>query len=230
MSHLNTAFIKLHREHIPIHEKVLIRHQYDYDHHMALLLYLMEQFNAGFTEGLLITMHYQHPTEHGRILKETSNMFGHGDRYGFKTRRSLWNEVTLYKHFEKHRKDLDRVSSDARKVWNIMLKYLYGIKRLDQEWKGTFPHNLTFHEKGKAKLQFHTHWIIEKKGLLYDSKEDVEEALNYYIKEKAQCASLWKPVHVQEIYDMKGIMSYLNKETKYDYMSLDPKCSRPIID
>ena len=223
------GFIKFHRDHIPIHENVYIRHQEDYDHHMALLQYLMGQFNAGFREGILVTMHYQHPTEHGWNLRETANPLGHGDRYSFKTKRSIWNEVKLYKHFEKHRNDLDQVSKDAKKVWNIMLKYLYGIKRLNQEWKGHFPHNLTFHEKGKVKLQYHTHWIIEKKGLLYDSVEHVEEILKYYIKEKAQCASLWKPVHAEEIHDMKGAMSYLNKETKYDYMSLDPRCSKPFI-
>lgn len=223
------GFIKFHRDHIPIHENVFIRHQKDYGYHMAMLHYLKNQYNAGFKEGLLITMHYQHPTEHGWNLRETAKPLGHRDRYTFKTNRSIWNEVALYRHFEKHRNDLDLISQDARKVWNIMLKYLYGIKRVNQEWKDNFPHNLTFHEKGKVKLQYHTHWIIEKKGLLYDSPESVGDVLKYYIKEKAQCASLWKPVHVERIYDMEGMMSYLNKETNYNHTSLDPICSRPFI-
>lgn len=221
--------IKLRRDHIPIHQGIKIESQMDYDIYMSMLLYLMDQVDRGFKPGYLVTWHYQHPTEHGKVIKETSRL-NSIDRLSFKTKRSLWNEVGLYNHFEKKRRDLDSVVTDTKKIKNLMLQHLYGIKRLNQEWKGNYPNLFFFHEWGKVKLQLHTHALLPSEGLNSNDIEDIRQILSTSIRNRVQCLSMWKPVHITSVHNVQGIMNYLNKETTANHIPLDFQNSNPILE
>lgn len=222
-------YIKLHRRHISINPSISIRNQEDYDYHMCMLHYLQAQMGLGFKPAYMLTMHYQHPIEHGWILRETANSYGFKDRYGFQTKRSIWNEVNLYKHFEKRRKDLDSIVKDAGHLRNLIVQRLYGISRVNQTWKAGFPNFYIFHEMGKVKLQFHTHIIIPENGLRASDENDLMDIMNTSIKKRIQCLSSWKSIHVRKIYNAWGIFSYLNKESKSQSISMDFMNSNPII-
>ena len=49
------------------------------------------------------------------------------------------------------RNDYDSLIDDTSQVKNVILKELYGIKRLNQDWKYDFPNLFFFQEKGKSK-------------------------------------------------------------------------------
>ena len=139
--------IKLHRKHIPLHPKLNIRTQKDYDYYIEVLLYLHNQLILGVEPVFMVSMHYQHPVEHTKPLKETDKPLGFGDRYGFKTIRDIWKEVPLYKYWEKKRNEEEQVIKDTKKVKCRILKKLYGIKRLNRPDKYDVPNLLFFHEK-----------------------------------------------------------------------------------
>ena len=106
--------IRLDSKHIPIHKDVLICKQEDYDYHIALLHYLYNQIDMGFEAKWLVTLHYQHPTEHAKPFKETNKPYGFGDRINFKTKTNIWYEDALYKYWDAKRKDEMQVVDDVK--------------------------------------------------------------------------------------------------------------------
>ena len=93
----------------------------------------------------LVSFHYSNDCDYIKPIKETDNKLGYKDRFGYKCFGDLWK--TNYNN--KKRENLDKIYKDARQIKNIVLKYLYNIKRLNQVWKYEFPNILFFHELGK---------------------------------------------------------------------------------
>ena len=105
----------------------------------------------GFDPKWMISFHYYHPVEQGTLIKETDKPLDFGDRYCFKTKRDIWKEVPYYDYLVKRRNTEEKIYEDASQIKNVILKDLYGIKRLNQKWKYEFPNLFFFHEKGKPK-------------------------------------------------------------------------------
>jgi hypothetical protein len=196
---------------------------------MEVLLYLQNQLLLGVEPKYMVSMHYQHPVEHTKPLKETNKPYGFGDRYGFKTMRNIWNEVPLYKYWEKRRNEEEQVIIDTKKVKCRILKKLYGIKRLDRTDKYEFPNLLFFHEKGKTKLQYHTHILLPSKNLLSNDILELIDIFNTSIRNETKCISKWKHIDITEVLTPNKIIGYLNKETNATNISFDFYNSHPII-
>ena len=220
--------IRLHRNHIPLHRKLCITKQSDYDYYIAMLHYLRNQIDMGFKPRWLITLHYQHPTEHAKPFKETNNHLGFKDRINFKTKRNIWYEDALYKYWDAKRNDAIQIEQDVLKLKSRILRYFFKVKRLDRCDKYDFPNIYFFNEKGKAKQKFHTH-IVLPDALCYNTKEEMHEVFNTTIRNRLTSASTWQPIDVSEINSMYDIFGYLNKETKSNFLAYDFINSIPII-
>ena len=221
--------IKLHRKHIPLHPKLNIRTQKDYDYYIEVLLYLHNQLILGVEPVFMVSMHYQHPVEHTKPLKETDKPLGFGDRYGFKTIRDIWKEVPLYKYWEKKRNEEEQVIKDTKKVKCRILKKLYGIKRLNRPDKYDVPNLLFFHERGKTKLQYHTHILLTGKNLLTNDTNELLDIFHTSIRKETKCLSRWKHIDVEPVETPYNVIGYLNKETHSSHISFDFYNSIPIV-
>ena len=184
-------------------------------------LFLDNQLKLGFKPKWFITYHYHHPSETVRQIRETNNPFGFQDRIGFKAYGDMWNQVSSYNNMERKRNSFDSLIEDTSQIKNCILKYLYGINRLNQEWKYEFPNLFFFHEKGKVKLQYHTHLLITEKNCKFNSIEDLYDVFNNSIRKRRRCFSKWKQIHIREIDNPKLALSYVNKQTAMEYNSLD---------
>lgn len=213
--------IRLHKNHIPIHHKVRIDSQEHYDSHIQLLLYLNKQLDLGFTPNMMITYHLKHPAERLKARRETNNPLGFQDRIGFTSGGSLWNQVGYDNYITRRRNDEFDTAVDTAVVKNLILKYLYGVKRSNQHWKYTIPPMMFVMEKGKSKLQYHIHMLIPAKGLIVDSIDDAKEVLNTSVRKRARCLSHWKKIDVKKIENPSSAVSYLAKETNWNHCSLD---------
>ena len=167
----------------------------------------------------LISFHYSNDTDYIKPIKETDNDFGYKDRFGYKCFGDLWK----HNYNNKKRENIDHIYKDSRQIKNIVLKYLYDIKRLNQTWKYTFPNVLFFHEMGKVKLQYHTHLILPE-TTLYNTEEELKDVFNTAVRERSKCISKWKKIDVEEIEpdDKYSVIGYLNKETTSKHLSFDP--------
>ena len=221
--------IKLHRKHIPLHPKLNIRTQKDYDYYIEVLLYLHNQLILGVEPVFMVSMHYKHPVEHTKPLKETDKPLGFGDRYGFKTIRDIWKEVPLYKYWEKKRNEEEQVIKDTKKVKCRILKKLYGIKRLNRPDKYDVPNLLFFHERGKTKLQYHTHILLTGKNLLTNDTNELLDIFHTSIRQETKCLSRWKHIDVKPVETPYNVIGYLNKETHSSHISFDFYNSNPIV-
>ena len=221
--------IKLHRKHIPLHPKLNIRTQKDYDYYIEVLLYLHNQLILGVEPVFMVSMHYQHPVEHTKPLKETDKPLGFGDRYGFKTIRDIWKEVPLYKYWEKKRNEEEQVIKDTKKVKCRILKKLYGIKRLNRPDKYDVPNLLFFHERGKTKLQYHTHILLTGNNLLTNDTNELLDIFHTSIRQETKCLSRWKHIDVKPVETPYNVIGYLNKETHSSHISFDFYNSNPIV-
>jgi hypothetical protein len=146
----------------------------------ATLDFVTNQIDCGFNPKFMITYHYRHPSEFGWRVIENVDTFS--SKWGFKGKKSLWNEVSSYNYYEKRRACEDSTSEDASQVKNVILKYFWGIKRPNQTWKYKFPPMLFFHEMGKTKLQYHTHLLLPELPDRFNSKVVLEDEWNGYIK------------------------------------------------
>lgn len=219
--------IRLHKNHQPVHKNRVIETQKEYDNYMAMLNYIINQVELGFSPMFLVSLHYNNPSDYYKTTKETNNPLGHKDRYGPKTKLPLSLTSSWDKFIEKNRRDIDATTKNARKVLNLILKILYGVKRLNRPDKFKFPNILVFHELGKYRLQYHTHILLPQCGL---TANEIEDIFNTSIKKRCKCLSITKRIDVKDVkYDSKGILAYLNKETNADYSALDPINSIPII-
>mgnify|MGYP003152678639 CR=1 FL=1 len=212
--------IKLNRNHTTINPKVCLNTQQDYENYMEVLLYLRKLLDTEVIKPRwLVTFHYSNDVDYIKPIKETDNEFGYKDRYGYRCFGDLWKQN--YK--DKRRKNIDHIYKDSRQIKNIVLKYLYNIKRLNQYWKYNFPNILFFHELGKVKLQYHTHLILPD-TTLYNTEDELRHTFNTAIKERSKSFSKWRKIDVEEIEpdDKYSVIGYLNKETTSQHLSFDP--------
>ena len=223
---MNYSSIKLDKKHQPINPSLCIHTQIDYDYYIAVLNYLYQQLDMGFKPKYLASLHYQNPAEYCKPIRETNKPLGFGDRIGFKTSIPLWNSVAWDRFIEYNRNDIDTTMKNTGKIRNLMLKYLYGIKRLDRPDKFEFPNLYFFHEKGKVGLQYHTHILIPE--CKYHISE-IEEVFNTSIRERCKCISRWKTIDITEVNSSRGVMGYVNKETSSQHTAFDFLNSIPII-
>ena len=86
---------------------------------------------------------------------------------------------------------------------------------------GQVPPMLYFHEMGKVKLQYHCHSIKTQLPKEFDDKASLEDFYNITMRNERKCFSRWKKVDVTKIYEPRGLLDYLVKETKLDKVSLD---------
>ena len=215
--------IRLSKKHIPIHKGCTIWNQDQYDNHIEMLHYLNNQINLGFNPQWMVTYHFNHPRDYCKPLKETNKPLGFQDRVGYKSGGKLWNQVKYDKYMNFRRNDYDLTVKENHHVRNLILKYLYGIKRVNQQWK--MPSIMFFIEKGKVKLQHHIHILLCGKNLLHKNKTDIEEVLNSSVRLRAKSVSNNKPVHCKKINRPFEAVSYLNKEMSGTHLSLDSQNS-----
>ena len=130
-----------------------------------------------------------------------------------------------YENLERKRNSFDSLIDDTKQVKNVILKYLYGIKRPNQVWKYKLPSMLFFHEKGKVKLQYHTHLLMEDVLPELNDISTLKEIFNTTIRKSRKCFSRWKDIHIRKIDDPMKAISYVNKETTMKHNSLDYESS-----
>ena len=181
----------------------------------------------GFEAKWLVTLHYQHPTEHAKPFKETNKPYGFGDRINFKTKRNIWFENSLYKYWDNKRKDEMQVTADVKALKNRILRYFYKVKRLDRHDKYKIPNLYFFNEKGKSKQKYHTH-IVLPNTLCYNNEEELYDVFNTTIKSRLQSVSKWNNINVCAINSVYDIFGYLNKETKSNFIAFNFMNSIPI--
>ena len=191
----------------------------------SLLEWLLQQLELGLEPKWLITWHLFTPEEFLKPLNETCTQHGFKDRYGYKYKGDLWKQSGNDKRIWKRRTDLDLVQEDTRQIRNVECKWFYGIKRHNHMKRfissGQVPPMLYFHEMGKVKLQYHCHSIKTQLPKEFDDQATLEDFYNITIRNERKCFSRWKKVDVTKIYEPKGLIDYLVKETKSDKVSLD---------
>lgn len=163
-------------------------------------LFLQQQLNLGFKPKWFITYHLFNPTENK-----------------LKSNKSVWKTIPYYNHYTNRRNDYDCIVEDTSQIKNIILKYLYGIKRLNQTWKYDFPNLFFFHELGIG-AQYHTHLLMPECN--YENLQVLEFIWNNKLKKKRKCFSKYK-IHIREIDNPKIALDYVNKETSMKHNSLD---------
>ena len=203
--------INLLRNHKPLLKDWIIDNQSQYE----TAQFLMNQETLGFKPKYLVTFHYYHPDENKKkilTMKDGKNNFNN----------TLWKESGKDKFIRKRRLDEDGLIEDHSQIRNVILKELYGIKRLDKTDKEEFPHTLFVYEKGKSKVKFHTHLLLSSTSKLkFDTVESLEFIFNTKIRKKRKCFSNWKHIHIEKVFDVKGALSYCNKETDSSNYSID---------
>ena len=213
-----TDKIILSRNHLPLLKEWMINNQTQYE----TAQFLMMQERLGFNPSYLVTFHYYHPDEVKKkqlVCKPGKNEFNH----------HLWNEKPKDKFARKRILDEDALIEDHQQIRNVILRDLYGIKRLNQTWKKEkFPHTLFVYEKGKSKVKYHTHLFLENKNLKYDTIEELDFVFNNKIRKKRRCFSNWKKIHIERVFSVKGALSYCNKETNSSNYSIDYQTSNLI--
>ena len=218
--------INLNKKHIPLNSNLILNSQEEYDFHIETLLFLNHQIDIGFKPDYFITFHYRHPSERYSAQKQTNNELGFKDRYGIGKDKSLWKEIPKYNYYDKRRNDYDLIVEDTYEIRNVLAKELYGIKRINHLDK--FPPMFFFHELGKAKLQYHTHLLLPKINirnnqfnLQTNTAAELEYEFDTTIRGKRKCFSAWKQIHIREVDNPYVAVSYVNKETTRQHMSLD---------
>ena len=215
--------IRISKKHFPIHPKVLLNTQEEYNNYIEMMLYLKNQVELGFQPFCMVTYHLKHPREYLKPLKETNNQFGHKDTYGYRFSSNLWNQVRYDNYMHNRRNDYDLVVKENNHIKNLILKYLYGIKRFTK--KDKIPNMMFFLEKGKVKLQYHIHLLLSGQNCKFNDIIDIEDTLNSSILLRAKCLSRTKQIHCKKVTTPVDILSYLNKETKGKHLSLDTQTS-----
>ena len=192
-------------------------------------LFLEYQLKLGFKPKYFVSFHYYHSTETSWKVIEDRKPLNFGNRIGFKCKNGFWNEVEKDKSIDRRRNDYDCIVQDTRHIKNTILKYLYGLKRLNQTWRYEFPNLFFFQEKGKVGLQYHTHLLMPEKNLKYNTTNDLYNYFNSNLRKKSFCFSKWKTIHIREIDNPQIALSYVNKETNKFHNSLDYENSNFIL-
>lgn len=187
--------------------------------------FIREQYQLGFSPDISISYHLSHPTEFGRILKETDFQGTKPDRYSLQISESLWNVVTRDKYYDHIRSDYDSVERDTEHIRNLFLKYLYGCKRVNQEWKHDDIRFMFFHERNSLG-QYHTHVLLDSTGMITDNIIDIQDILETSVRKRAKCISKQRDIYCSYTQDRDASCEYLTKTVHDGEHGLDWKNSK----
>jgi hypothetical protein len=155
---------------------------------------LKQQLGRGADFYWMITFHYRNPMHRGWSKTESSHLLQSGSVNGLTRLRN----------------DYIQVSKDAKHIRNLMLKEIWGIKRLNKK-RTDGPVMIFFHEKG-AGLQYHTHLLINQTPQPYLSVESLENLWKNRIMPRAKCLSRSNSVDIRAVQSITGAFGYLTKE------------------
>ncbi len=155
---------------------------------------LKQQLGRGADFYWMITFHYRNPMLRGWSKTESSHLQQSGSVNGLTRLRN----------------DYIQVSKDAKHIRNMMLKEIWGIKRLNKK-RTDGPVMIFFHEKG-AGLQYHTHLLISQTPQPYLSVESLEQLWKNRIMPRAKCLSRTNSVDIRAVQSITGAFGYLTKE------------------
>ncbi len=187
---------------------------------------LYHQLECGFIPRWVVTYHYTHPYERVRAIKETNKPFGYKDRIGYKTGGDMWKQVERDRRMIRKRKSITSVSKDSIEIQKVILQYLYDIKHPNKYWKYKLPPLFFFHEKGKKETEndnftYHTHLILPDVKEEYNEHATLKDIFSTSIRKRRKCFSHWKDIDVTKIYEPKGAIDYVTKETNSMHTSFD---------
>ena len=187
---------------------------------------LYHQLECGFIPRWVVTYHYTHPYERVRAIKETNKPLGHKDRIGYKTGGDMWKQVERDRRMIRKRKSITSVSKDSIEIQKVILQYLYDIKHPNKYWKYKLPPLFFFHEKGKKETEndnftYHTHLTLPDVKEEYNEHATLKDIFSTSIRKRRKCFSHWKDIDVTKIYEPKGAIDYVTKETNSMHTSFD---------
>ena len=209
----NDFSIRLSSKHIPIHPKIQLERQEDYDQYIEMLNFLFAQLRNGFKPIYMITIHLGNPEDYPNMTQEQ------------------WTR------WKRRRTNLEMIKKDARKIIEAILHLYYGIKAPKRFYDQVLK--LVFFELGKQEKdgQYHVHILLPKRKQKDNFNEFKSIIEGGALQEKIKCISKTRAPHVKTIdqYDDKYTLfyptasfdatAYLNKECKNGYVPLDYELS-----
>lgn len=140
----------------------------------------------------------------------------------------LWDNVGYDKSLLARRNDPDLVSKDAEHVRNLLLQRGWGVRGdLRMHDESSIP-MLFVHERGKERIQCHTHLIIPALPAEINTPQGVQELWKHQILPRARSLSHTNSLHAERVYDIRGLTRYLTKEVRTDDICVDFQASRLI--
>ena len=204
----NDLSIRLSSKHIPIHTKMQLEKQNDYDQYIEMLNFLFTQLKNGFKPLYLITLHLGNPEDCPNMTQEQ------------------WTR------WKRRRTNLEMVRKDARKIIEAILHLYYGIKAPKRFYDQVLK--LVFFELGKQERDGHYHvHILSPRRRHKDNFDELKSIIEGPLAERIKCISKLRQPHVKRIdqYDHEytlfyptasmNVTGYLNKECKRGYVPLD---------
>ena len=210
-----------------------------YEYYFDMVTYLMREVSEGFQPRWMFTYRYINPDDKTRPLLMNANPNGtlntqppskkNLERYEYS-----FPTDSKYDKWCKHRySDIDEIYLDTHHVNKRILRQIYRFRGIDTS-RRTRPNIYYFHEKGSRKNDkdklFHTHALLPAtSNLRYTSKVDLEDYFNNRRSpfRSLSCLSHQK-IKVDEITNVRGILSYLSKENSLSHVALDPHNSHTI--
>lgn len=152
---------------------------------------LNQQKGRGADFYWMLTFHYRNPAV-----------------TGWGTKKQLHNGSI--NGMTKLRVDSIHVSKDAKHIRNLLLRSIWGVKRLDLR-NSAKAAMIFFHEKGQG-IQYHTHLLIGKTPPPCLTVESIETVWKQKVLPKAKFLSRTNTVDVRAVHGVQGAFDYLTKE------------------
>ena len=209
----NDLSIRLSSKHVPIHPKMQLEKQNDYDQYIEVLNFLFTQLKNGFKLSYMITIHLGNPNDYPNLTQEQ------------------------WARWKRRRTKPELVKKDVRKIIEAIMHLYYGIKAPKRFYDQILK--LVFFEVGEQEedRQFHVHILLPRRR----HKDNFEELKSIIeggvLRERVQCISTTRRPHVKPIdqYDDEYTLfyptatmnatAYLNKECKHNYVPLEYELS-----
>lgn len=190
----------------------------------AIIQQVEDQARLGFSPWWLLTFHYSNPYERGWRVVETPSRWG----YKIPTRQMLWDNSGWDKSLQSRRNNLQLVSKDAQHIRNLLLQRGWGITgKLDKHRESVIP-MVFVHEKGRSRLQYHTHLIIPALPAALNNTKGIDALWKQQILPRAKSLSRTNSLHAEPVYDIRGLIGYLTKESRPEDLCIDYQASRLI--
>jgi hypothetical protein len=176
-----------------------------------------EQVQLGFSPHWVLAFHYGNPYERGWRVYESATRWG----YKIPTNRMLWDNVGYDKSLLARRNDTHLISKDAQHVRNLLLQRGWGVSGdLRKHDECSIP-MLFVHERGKEKIQCHTHLILPALPAEINNPQGVQELWKHQILPRAKSLSRTNSLSAERVFDIHGLMRYLTKEVHPDDLCVD---------